>query len=105
MWSRTQKILTIGGTATTALYLYNNHNLLKTRNNIVYAEEQKKATWHPPNRQTEINKLKNTPEFDLLIVGAGATGAGVALDAATRGLNVAVVDRDDFASGMIYTSF
>ncbi|HKY62427.1 MAG TPA: FAD-dependent oxidoreductase [bacterium] len=37
--------------------------------------------------------------FDLLIVGGGATGAGIALDAATRGLKVALVERDDFASG------
>ncbi|KAF1987987.1 DAO-domain-containing protein [Aulographum hederae CBS 113979] len=37
--------------------------------------------------------------YDLLIIGAGATGAGVALDAATRGLRVAVVERDDFSSG------
>ncbi|GAA6020494.1 hypothetical protein JCM11491_001374 [Sporobolomyces phaffii] len=38
-------------------------------------------------------------EFDLLIVGGGATGAGVALDAASRGLKVAVIERDDFSSG------
>jgi glycerol-3-phosphate dehydrogenase len=37
--------------------------------------------------------------FDLLIIGAGITGAGVALDAATRGLSVAMVDKGDFASG------
>ncbi|CAD6584427.1 MAG: mitochondrial glycerol-3-phosphate dehydrogenase, partial [Tremellales sp. Tagirdzhanova-0007] len=37
--------------------------------------------------------------FDLLIVGGGATGAGTALDAASRGLKVACVERDDFASG------
>jgi len=37
--------------------------------------------------------------FDVLVIGAGATGAGIALDAATRGLRVAVVERDDFASG------
>ncbi|CAG8979413.1 hypothetical protein HYALB_00012446 [Hymenoscyphus albidus] len=37
--------------------------------------------------------------YDLLVVGAGATGTGVALDAATRGLKVAVVERDDFSSG------
>jgi glycerol-3-phosphate dehydrogenase len=37
--------------------------------------------------------------YDLLIIGAGATGAGIALDAATRGLKVAVVERDDFSSG------
>lgn len=37
--------------------------------------------------------------FDLLVVGGGATGAGVAIDAASRGLSVALVERDDFASG------
>lgn len=37
--------------------------------------------------------------YDLLVIGAGATGAGVALDAATRGLKVALVERDDFSSG------
>lgn len=66
--------------------------------------------WAPPSRQEMINKLKgigkdgeksasDEQEFDLLIVGGGATGAGVALDATTRGLNVALVERDDFASG------
>jgi glycerol-3-phosphate dehydrogenase len=38
-------------------------------------------------------------EFDLLIVGGGITGAGVARDAATRGLHTALVERDDYASG------
>lgn len=38
-------------------------------------------------------------EFDLLIVGGGATGAGVAADAASRGLKVALVERGDFSSG------
>jgi glycerol-3-phosphate dehydrogenase len=37
--------------------------------------------------------------YDLLVVGGGITGAGVALDAAARGLRTALVERDDFASG------
>ena len=37
--------------------------------------------------------------YDLLVIGGGATGSGIALDAATRGLKVALVERDDFASG------
>jgi glycerol-3-phosphate dehydrogenase len=37
--------------------------------------------------------------FDLLVVGGGITGAGIARDAALRGLAVALVERDDFASG------
>src|SRR5205823_9255370 len=49
--------------------------------------------------------MKRTPEaltdgtFDLLILGGGITGAGVALDAARRGLRVGLIDRGDFASG------
>ena len=37
--------------------------------------------------------------FDVLVVGGGITGVGVARDAALRGMNVALVERDDFASG------
>ena len=37
--------------------------------------------------------------FDVLVIGGGITGAGVARDAAMRGLDVALVERDDFASG------
>ena len=37
--------------------------------------------------------------FDVLVVGGGVTGCGVALDAAARGLSVALVEKDDFASG------
>ena len=38
-------------------------------------------------------------EFDVVVVGGGITGAGVALDAATRGFSVALVERHDYASG------
>ncbi|KAH9851776.1 DAO-domain-containing protein [Lenzites betulinus] len=59
--------------------------------------------WTPPSREQMLDALKasNNPaeEFDLLIVGGGATGAGVAVDAASRGLKVALVERDDFSSG------
>jgi glycerol-3-phosphate dehydrogenase len=37
--------------------------------------------------------------FDVVVIGGGITGAGVALDAASRGYSVALVERDDFASG------
>src|SRR5439155_9905371 len=37
--------------------------------------------------------------FDLLVLGGGITGAGVALDATLRGFRVALIDRGDFASG------
>ena len=38
-------------------------------------------------------------QFDLLVIGGGITGVGTALDAASRGLRTALVERDDFASG------
>jgi glycerol-3-phosphate dehydrogenase len=41
----------------------------------------------------------STEEFDVVVVGGGITGAGVALDAATRGYSVALLERADFASG------
>jgi glycerol-3-phosphate dehydrogenase len=37
--------------------------------------------------------------FDVLVIGGGITGVGIALDAAARGLSVALVEKDDFASG------
>ena len=49
-------------------------------------------------RSDMLNSLK-TEEFDVLVIGGGATGAGCALDAATRGLKTACVELDDFASG------
>jgi glycerol-3-phosphate dehydrogenase len=52
-----------------------------------------------PSRQSNLDKLTSGEEFDIIIVGGGATGAGAALDAAARGLKVACVEREDFASG------
>ena len=40
-----------------------------------------------------------TEQFDVVVVGGGITGLGVALDAASRGLRTALVERHDFASG------
>lgn len=49
-------------------------------------------------RAQALSALESS-EFDLLVVGGGVTGAGVALDAATRGFSVALVERADYASG------
>jgi glycerol-3-phosphate dehydrogenase len=46
-----------------------------------------------------LKTLKNGGTFDLLVIGGGATGCGVALDAASRGLSVALAEKGDFASG------
>ncbi|SOB93788.1 homodimeric glycerol 3-phosphate dehydrogenase (quinone) [Ureibacillus xyleni] len=49
-------------------------------------------------RSTILNTL-NHYTFDVLVIGGGITGAGIALDAASRGLSVALVDMQDFAAG------
>jgi glycerol-3-phosphate dehydrogenase len=50
------------------------------------------------NREEAVGRLRREG-FDILVIGGGATGAGVALDAASRGLRVALVEANDFASG------
>ena len=45
-----------------------------------------------------VDSLQNTT-YDLLVIGGGITGAGIALDAASRGMKVALIEKDDFASG------
>ena len=50
------------------------------------------------DRARSLQQLGDTT-FDVLVIGGGITGAGVALDAASRGLRTALVERDDFASG------
>jgi glycerol-3-phosphate dehydrogenase len=50
------------------------------------------------DRAAALRRLADE-HFDVLVVGGGITGVGVALDAATRGLRTALVERDDFASG------
>ncbi|XP_028279982.1 glycerol-3-phosphate dehydrogenase, mitochondrial isoform X2 [Parambassis ranga] len=52
-----------------------------------------------PSRQAQLLALQTTEEFDVLVVGGGATGAGCALDAVTRNLKTALVERNDFSSG------
>lgn len=52
----------------------------------------------PFRRRDHLARLRDE-SFDVLVVGGGITGAGVALDAASRGLRTALVERDDFASG------
>jgi glycerol-3-phosphate dehydrogenase len=55
-----------------------------------------------PSRKEQLAKLrlgtKDKP-FDMLVIGGGATGTGIAVDAVSRGLSTALVERDDFAAG------
>jgi len=51
-----------------------------------------------PKRMDAIAKLRETV-FDVLVIGGGITGAGIALDAASRGLRVGLIEKGDYASG------
>ena len=49
--------------------------------------------------RTDAVKALATDPYDVIVIGGGITGAGVALDAATRGYSVALIERADYASG------
>ncbi|CAK7245951.1 MAG: mitochondrial glycerol-3-phosphate dehydrogenase [Sporothrix thermara] len=57
------------------------------------------ASANASSPSSSSSSSSSSPEYDLLIIGGGATGTGIALDAATRGLKVALVERDDFSAG------
>ncbi|CAK7205875.1 mitochondrial glycerol-3-phosphate dehydrogenase [Sporothrix eucalyptigena] len=94
------------------VYLSSNRGAPRINMPIVPVQRDNRGTIQPPTFQSaksraeqlnELRKSQQSPsqssEYDLLIIGGGATGTGIALDAATRGLKVALVERDDFSAG------
>ncbi|EPY75905.1 glycerol-3-phosphate dehydrogenase, mitochondrial precursor [Camelus ferus] len=83
-------------------YTVQNHKVIQEVN-LAFVEAadyvSEPVNREPPSREAQILTLKNTSEFDILVIGGGATGSGCALDAVTRGLKTALVERDDFSSG------
>ena len=51
------------------------------------------------DREKQLKKAKSDKSFDLVIIGGGVTGAGIALDASSRGMRVCLIEKNDFASG------
>ncbi|KAH1001728.1 hypothetical protein HUJ04_005707 [Dendroctonus ponderosae] len=94
--------LAVGGLAGTAGAGLATYLLLKDQSENWPAVNAQKATPKPkkalPSRADQIKSLQ-TEQFDVVIIGGGATGAGCALDATTRGLKTALIEADDFASG------
>ncbi len=75
---------------------------------LFWGQKQRMTTDHktvrildltPAMDRAGISRKLKEELFDILVIGGGATGAGVALDAANKGLKVALVERFDFASG------
>lgn len=56
------------------------------------------STLNPEQRADDLSRL-GKEHFDVLVIGGGINGVGVALDAITRGLSVALIETNDFASG------
>ncbi|KAL5285992.1 GPD2 family protein [Megaselia abdita] len=61
------------------------------------APPKRKSTLPP--RTEQVKAIQSGQDYDVLIIGGGATGAGCALDSVTRGLKTALIEMDDFASG------
>jgi glycerol-3-phosphate dehydrogenase len=57
------------------------------------------AAPQPIDREAFLRALRGSEPWDAVIVGGGATGLGIAVDAAQRGLRVALIEARDFASG------
>jgi glycerol-3-phosphate dehydrogenase len=74
----------------------------KAQNSLAYLDKlsnQPTMTNSLPTREDSIKTLRKNEEFDVLIIGGGSTGAGAALDAASRGFKTICVEREDFSSG------
>ncbi|XP_046386754.1 glycerol-3-phosphate dehydrogenase, mitochondrial [Ischnura elegans] len=92
--------LTIGAGAYITNLIVNNDG---SKSSVVSADSANdpkriRPARHLPTRAEQIQSLKRD-NFDVLIVGGGATGSGCAVDAVTRGLKTAMVEIDDFGSG------
>ncbi|EPR78375.1 Mitochondrial-type glycerol-3-phosphate dehydrogenase [Spraguea lophii 42_110] len=93
-----KRALFCGGVVATGYLGYLYYKNKKLRNIAAELSMRKPLNWVPPDRSTILKSLKSQT-YDLLIIGGGSAGAGCVLDAATRGLKVALVEANDFASG------
>lgn len=59
----------------------------------------KNTALNTETRQSALEEMAGGPELDILVIGGGITGAGIALDAATRGLRTGIVEAQDWAGG------
>lgn len=107
MFAARRKVIGLSALALTTGAVALSYQRAKANSQLTYAQVHHPPTTPaplPPSRAQFIENLKQSSaskdnEFDLLIIGGGATGAGVAVDAISRGLKVALVERDDFSSG------
>jgi len=98
---RRRKALILAGTAGGAVagvaaLKFRSDQTRKENETLIRSAPEKRV----PPRPENLKRLEGGgEEFDILVVGGGCTGAGVALEAQLRGLSVACVEQEDFASG------
>ena len=51
------------------------------------------------NRDKQVGSIRNTKSWDIIIIGGGATGLGIAVDSATRGYKTLLLEKGDFSQG------
>lgn len=79
------------------MFLFVIFNPIFTLNILLMKSEMIENTF---NREVSLTKIKETDEiWDILVIGGGATGLGVALDASSRGLKTLLLEQADFANG------
>ncbi len=66
--------------------------------NMLAVKEEGPIRFSVLDRETQLARAQNE-KYDLVIIGGGVTGAGIALDASSRGLKVCLIEKNDFASG------
>nr|XP_040580448.1 probable glycerol-3-phosphate dehydrogenase, mitochondrial [Lepeophtheirus salmonis] len=100
LWGAAGVVTLAGGTFICAQILAEDRYAKKSLNHILKVNQSKnrRPKQKLPTRNENIASLKNK-EYDVLIIGGGATGSGCALDSITRGLSTALVELDDFGSG------
>eukprot|EP01083_Nonionella_stella_P080601 221580_1 len=89
----------LGAASAGAVYVSRAKNYPSHYDHLVHTQGPPIPNSSIPTRDEQLKRLKSGEQYDVLVVGGGCVGSGVALDAVSRGLSVALVDRDDFASG------
>lgn len=92
--SRFSKIAVAFSAGVTSLgfFLYNANNTSPSQLSSPQRVNYKKRNDH-------IKEIASDPNYDIIVIGGGCNGAGVLLDASTRGFRSLLIEKDDFAAG------
>ena len=91
--------ITVTGTVATIYFVSNKGGTSTKAENRAPSAVSTPRKNEIPTRASQISDLSSGKQvFDVLVIGGGATGAGAALDAATRGLSTALIEKGDFGN-------